>query len=124
MFWKKKNKPEKKLKAPEEARQAYRIAPDPGNPLFLNLEGNSLEIVEISSGGLAFKNQGLKANSLYTVDFVLPTGGSIQTRIKILRIDEENICRCNFIDLDVQSEDSLHRYVLVRQKDDLRSQHP
>ena len=124
MFWKKKNKPEKKLKAPEEARQAYRIAPDPENPLYLNLEGNSLEIVEISSGGLAFKNQGLKADSTYTVDFVLPTGGSIHTQIKILRIDEEDICRCNFLDLDVQSEDSLHRYVLVRQKDDLRSQHP
>ncbi len=124
MFWKKKNKPEKKLKAPEEARQAYRIAPDPENPLFLNVEGNSLEIVEISSSGLAFKNQGLEAGSTYTVDFVLPTGGSIQTRIKILRIDEEGICRCHFIDLDVQSEDSLHRYVLVRQKDDLRSQHP
>jgi len=124
LFWKKKNKPEKKLKAPEEARQAYRIAPDPENPLFLNLEGQSLEIVEISSGGLAFKNQGLKAASSYKIDFVLPTGGSIITRIKILRIDDEDICRCNFIDLDVQSEDSLHRYVLVRQKDDLRSQHP
>ena len=124
MFWKKKNKPEKKLKAPDEARQAYRIAPDPENPLFLNVEGNSLEIVEISSGGLAFKNQGLEAGSTYTADFVLPTGGRIETRIKILRIDEEDICRCHFIDLDVQSEDSLHRYVLVRQKDDLRSQHP
>jgi hypothetical protein len=124
LFWKKKNKPDKKLNAPDEARQAYRIAPDPENPLFLNLEGNSLEIVEISSGGLAFKNQGLKENSSYMVDFVLPTGGIIKTRIKILRIDEEDICRCNFINLDVQSEDSLHRYVLVRQKDDLRSQHP
>ena len=40
MFWKKKNKQEKKLKAPEEARQAYRVAPDPENLLFLNLEGN------------------------------------------------------------------------------------
>ena len=122
MFWKKKNKQEKKLTAPEEARQAYRVAPDSENPLFLNLEGNSLEIVEISSGGLAFKNQGLKAGSAYMIDFVLPTGGIIKTRIKILRIDEEDICRCNFINLDVGSEDSLHRYVLVRQKDDLRSQ--
>ena len=112
------------MNAPEEARQAYRIAPDPENPLFLNLEGNSLEIVEISSGGLAFKNQGLKENSSYMIDFVLPTGGIIKTRVKILRIDEENICRCNFLDLDVHSEDALHRYVLVRQKDDLRSQHP
>jgi PilZ domain-containing protein len=121
LFWKKKNKQEKKLKAPEEARQAYRVAPDPENPLLLNLEGNSLEIVEISSGGLAFKNQGLKAGSAYMVDFVLPTGGIIKTRIKILRIDEEDICRCNFINLDVESEDSLHRYVLVRQKENLRS---
>ena len=122
MFWKKKSKQENKLKAPEEARQAYRVAPDPENPLFLNLEGNSLEIVELSSSGLAFKNQGLKAGSAHMVDFVLPTGGIIKTRVKILRINEEDICRCNFINLDVKYEDSLHRYVLVRQKDDLRSQ--
>jgi len=122
LFWKKKNKKEEKLKPPEEARQAYRVAPDSENPLFINLEGASLEVVEVSSGGLAFKNQGLKAGSAYMIDFVLPTGGLIKTRIKILRIDEEDICRCNFINLDVDSEDSLHRYVLVRQKDDLRSQ--
>ena len=124
MFWKKKNKQEKKIKAPEEARQAYRIAPDPDNPLFLNLEELSLEIVEISSGGLAFKNQGLKADSTHMVDFILPTGGSIRSQIKILRIDDKDICRCHFVDLDLESEDSLHRYVLVRQKEDLRSKNP
>ncbi len=122
MFWKKKNKPDKIFKAPEEARQAYRVAPDPEYPLLMNLEGQSLEILEISSGGLAFKNKGFKAENTYKVDFVLPTGGAIKTHIKILRIDEEEICRCNFVNLDTRSEDALHRYVLVRQKDDLRSQ--
>ncbi len=112
------------MQAPDEARQAYRVTPDPENPLLLDLEGNSLKIVEISSGGLAFKNQGLKEGSSHSIDFVLPTGGAIKTRIKILRIDGEGICRCIFVNLDVASEDSLHHYVLVRQKDDLRSQHP
>ena len=121
MFWKKKNKPEKKFKAPEEARQAYRVVPDPENPILLNLEGISLEVVEISSGGLAFRNKGFQEGSSYKVDFILPTGGGIKTQIKILRIDEDDICRCNFIDLDIDSEDSLHHYVLVRQKEDLRS---
>jgi hypothetical protein len=122
LFWKKKNKPEKKFKAPEEARQAYRVVPDPENPILLNLEGISLEVVEISSGGLAFRNKGFQEGSSYKVDFILPTGGGIKTQIKILRIDEDDICRCNFIDLDIDSEDSLHHYVLVRQKEDLRSQ--
>jgi len=124
LFWKKKNKQEKKLKAPEEARQAYRVTPDPENPLFLNLGGNSLEIVEISSGGLAFRNQELQAGSSHMTDFVLPTGDRIKAKLKILRIDNEDICRGNFIDLDTHSEDSIHRYVLVHQKDDLRSQNP
>ncbi len=122
MFWKKKIKQDEKLKAPKEARQAYRVSPDTENPLLLSLEGQSLEILEISSGGLAFKNKGFKAENTYKVDFVLPTGGAIKTHIKILRIDEEEICRCNFVNLDTRSEDALHRYVLVRQKDDLRSQ--
>ena len=124
MFWKKKNKPDKKIKAPEEARQAYRVATDSEHPLHLNIEGKSLEIVEVSSGGLAFKNQGLATGSTHMIDLVLPTGGAFKTRIKILRIDEDNICRCNFVNLDVDSEDALHRYVLVRQKEDLRSQNP
>ncbi len=122
MFWKKKTKQDEKIKAPKEARQAYRVSPDTDNPLLLSLEGQSLEILEISSGGLAFKNKGFKAENTYKVDFVLPTGGAIKTHIKILRIDEEEICRCNFVNLDTKSEDALHRYVLVRQKDDLRSQ--
>lgn len=122
LFWKKKIKQDEKLKAPKEARQAYRVVPDPENPLLLSLEGQSLEILEISSGGLAFKNQRFKAEDTLKVDFVLPTGGAINTRIKILRIDEEEICRCNFVNLDMKSEDALHRYVLVRQKDDLSSQ--
>ena len=124
MFWKKKNKDkeEKKFKAPKEARQAYRVSPDPDNPIILNLEGQSLEVLEISSGGIAFKNQGFNAGDTFQADFVLPTGNAINTQIKILRIDEDDICRCNFLDLDMKAEDSLHRYVLIRQKDDLRSQ--
>jgi hypothetical protein len=122
LFWKKKIKQDEKLKAPKEARQAYRVSPDTENPLLLSLEGQSLEILEISSGGLAFKNKGFKAENTYKVDFVLPTGGAIRTHIKILRIDEEEICRCNFVNLDMKSENALHRYVLVRQKDDLSSQ--
>ena len=74
MFWKKKNKPEKKFNVPEEARQAYRVVPDPENPILLNLEGISLEVVEISSGGLAFRNKGFQEGSSYKVDFILPTG--------------------------------------------------
>ena len=123
MFWKKKNKQDK-FRAPDEARQAYRVTPDPDNPLFLNMAGKSLEILEISSSGLALKNQGFKAETSHMIDFVLPTGGAIKTRIKILRVDEEDICRCNFVNLDIESEDALHHYVLVRQKDDLRSQNP
>lgn len=123
MFWKKKNKEERKIKAPDEARQSYRVTPDPETPLHLNLAGKSLEIVELSSGGLAFKNQGLAAGSTHLIDFVLPTGGALKTRIKILRIDDD-ICRANFVNLDLDSEDALHRYVLVRQKEDLRSQNP
>lgn len=124
MFWKKKNKDDKKIKAPNEARQAYRVVPDPEDPLYLNLGGQSFEIIEISSGGLAFRNSDLQAGSTHMIDFVLPTGGALKTRIKILRIDEEGICRCNFLSLGVDSEDALHRYVLIRQKDDLRSQNP
>ncbi|NIP99911.1 MAG: hypothetical protein GWM98_05555, partial [Nitrospinaceae bacterium] len=77
MFWKKKNKPEKKFKAPEDPRQAFRVAPDPENPVSISLLDQTLELIEISSGGVAFKNEGLKENSSHMVEFILPPGRRI-----------------------------------------------
>lgn len=126
MFWKKKSdRPEegKKLfKVPEQSRGAFRIAPDPAEPIILKLGGADVSVIDISSGGLSFKNTNFKIDTPYDISFSLPHSAiTIKTKIKILRITDAQICPAIFIDLAPEFEDEIHHYVLHRQKEELKN---
>ena len=126
MFWKKKNKKSQKPlrihKVPDDPRQAFRILPDPDDPISLSVDGKDVNVTEISSTGLAFQNEGFKSEDVFKVRFFLPkVFTEISANLEILRVDEEGICRCLLKDMDQDAEDAIHHYVLLRQKDDLQS---
>ena len=123
MFWKKKSEePRKMFKVPEQSRGAFRIAPDPNEPIVLKVGGGTeVNVLDISSGGLSFKNVNFKVDTLYDANFSLPNGVAIKTKIKILRITDNQVCPAVFIDLNPEWEDEIHRYVLIRQKEDLKN---
>jgi hypothetical protein len=124
LFWKKKNKPSEgsRIKAPSDHRGAFRISPDPDNPLTLHFKNKKINALDISSKGLSFTNDGFQSRKRYPVHFHLPGETDIiSTKLDILRIDEEQICHCAFNLLTPDQEDAIHRYVLNRQKEDLRS---
>ena len=126
MFWKKKNKKDKKPlrihKVPDDPRQGFRVNPDPEDPIALNVDGKPVNVTEISSNGLAFENEGLKGQEVFKVRFFLPKiFAEITANLKILKVDAEGICMCLLKDMDPSAEDAIHRYVLLRQKDDLQS---
>ena len=126
MFWKKKNKEDKKPlrihKVPDDPRQGFRVTPDPEDPIVLNVDGKPVNVTEISSHGLAFQNEGFKGQEVFTVRLFLPkVFTEITASLEILRVDREGICLCVLKDMDQNAEDAIHRYVLLRQKDDLQS---
>jgi len=124
LFWKKKNKSteDTKIKAPSDHRGAFRVSPDPDHPLTLHFKGKQINALDISSKGLSFINDGLQARKRYSVHFDLPGESEIiSTKLDILRVDEERICHCALKVLTPDQEDAIHRYVLNRQKEDLRS---
>ena len=126
MFWKKKDKENKKplriQKVPDDPRQAFRVTPDPEEPISLSINGKAVDVTEISSNGLAFHNEGFKSEDVFKVRFFLPrVFTEISANLEILRVDEDGICRCLLKDLDQDAEDAIHHYVLLRQKDDLQS---
>lgn len=129
MFWKKNKQKEKEKNTffslpeeniPAEIRGAFRVQPSSTNPVDFNLEGHEHTVVDISSGGLSFKNIDFSVGDIFPVDFNLPYGiGRIETSIEILKVDKNDFCRCRFGDLTDEQEDVIHRYVLIRQKEQL-----
>lgn len=107
---------------PDDPRQAFRVVPDPEEPIHLDVGGKSVTVTEISSNGLAFLNEGFSGNEVFKVKIFLPkVFTEISASLEILRVDSEGICRCLLKDMDANAEDTIHHYVLLRQKDDLQS---
>ena len=126
MFWKKKNKDEEEkksmFKVPDQSRGAFRIAPSPEEPIIIDIIGEKVNVIDISSGGASFKNTKFKAETIYEGKFTLPnTGVVVKTKIKVLRITDAQICHSIFVELTPELEDEIHHYVLLRQKEELKS---
>jgi hypothetical protein len=128
LFWKKKTDEDKESKSKlfhlpkEDKRQAFRIAPDPNDPILVHLADKKVKVMEISSGGISFLDQGLKSKAVYPVSFTLPiTGALVKAKLRVLRVNRKGICQCRFVALDEKTENEIHRYVLARQKEILRS---
>lgn len=123
MFWKKKSEeePKKLFKAPEQSRGAFRISPDPEEPIAMKFNKVDVNVIDISSGGASFKNANFKENTLYDVVINLPHSAvTITAKMKILRIKEDQTCPAVFVDLAPEFEDEICQYVLLRQKEELK----
>ncbi len=124
MFWKKKAEEEeglKHIKVPPDSRQAYRITPSELDPIILYSGKDSYEVADISSGGLSLLSDKLKVEDEIDVIFSLPVSeDKIEVRLKVLRVGKKNIRHCQFLGLQQDMEDKIHKYVLERQKEELR----
>ncbi len=128
MFWKKKNTEDesqtksKLFKVPaSDQRQSFRVSPNPLEPIVVQIGDRKFKIIEISSGGISLKNDGLKPK---TVDQAALQSPIIDLKtlvnLNILRDNHDGMCLCAFVNLDAKTEDDVHRYVLARQKEELR----
>jgi hypothetical protein len=123
LFWKKKKNPEeekhKLFTCPAESRGAFRIAPHRERPVEFHLGGKRIAIDDISSGGISFKDPGIKPGTVFDSTFTLPTqlGEKYNVKVKIVRVADGK-CFCGFQDINPEVEDQIHLYVLQRQKED------
>jgi len=103
---------------PNEARKAFRVTPSPNAPLKATLNETSIEILNISSVGLCCKKNDLEVGKIYPAEIVLPSESkTISVSAEILENNEDNNCRCRFLDLSLDFENLIHLYVLNRQKE-------
>jgi hypothetical protein len=123
LFWKNSDKLnddfQKLFSVPSEARDAFRVNPSPDLPLKATLNAKTVVIINISSGGFCCTKTDLEVGKNYLAEVVLPPEDkTISASVTILQNDHDHHCRCQFQDLDPEYEDSIHLYVLNRQKEE------
>ncbi|OGR28668.1 MAG: hypothetical protein A2277_18585 [Desulfobacterales bacterium RIFOXYA12_FULL_46_15] len=125
MFWKKK-KPETKIirHETEELRQTYRYHFKEGQGFSILFKGKTVKVLDISAGGMSFKNQGFKPYDVDAIRFTLDVPNykgntSFSAELRILSIDEDHHCHCLFEQCSLEQYELIHKYVLEMQKNDL-----
>ena len=121
MFWKKKTKDTstKLFKNPTQTRGAFRVYPSKEKPILLKIGSTPINALDISASGISFANKDFKLGEKYSMELTLPNEQIMKLETEILKIDEENVCRCKIMGLDSDQEDTIHYYILARQKEEI-----
>ena len=121
MFWKKKTKDTstKLFKNPTATRGAFRVYPSKEKPILLKIGSTPINASDISASGISFANKDFKVGEKYSMELALPGEQIMKLETEILKIDEGNVCRCKIMGLDSDQEDTIHYYILARQKEEI-----
>lgn len=110
------------VKAKSSGRAAYRVVPDPDDPIILQLDGKLTRVIDISASGFSCPLDVVKAGRRYPYSIDLPTARRpLSGYVDVLPDTETGHMHGMFVDLSAEEVDLLHHYVLVRQKTVLRA---
>jgi hypothetical protein len=103
-------------------RSSYRVPPSKSAPIVFEFGGEKVQVIDISSGGLSFKNKDFKSGATQPIEFLLPNKNvSIAPILAIIAIGKQNICHCQFCEIREDEYEAIHQYVLKRQKEIMQS---
>lgn len=125
MFWKKKSPVSDALSYDtDNLRNAYRYHFQQGRGFKIEFKKKQVTVLNINAGGLAFYNQNFAQFDSDFIQFALDIpnfkGDSLFfARLRILKIDQNDICHCVFEQCSLEQHELIHKYVLEMQKNDL-----
>lgn len=98
-------------------RKAFRLCPSEADPIIITFMGKSVSLIEISAGGASFNNQGFKQGDSDNVRFSLyGQRHPVSAVMEVISIGEPDVCHCRFSDISEESQETIHRYVLLMQR--------
>ena len=117
LFWKNKKTPEDIFSYDSnEKRASFRVTPPSSEPIHASFKGDPIIVKDIGAHGISFRHPDLESGDTDQVTITLPgLDKTISAHTKIICIDKDGVCHCQFQDLDEASENILHRYVLAVQ---------
>ncbi len=109
----------------ENKRETFRYNPTPHDTLTIDFMGKSMDLIDISAGGVSFKDQGFAKGerdkiTLDLRDPDLRMGQILSIAIRILDIDARSICHCIFETPSEEQTEAVHRFLLVKQKKEIK----
>lgn len=110
------------VKAVVTGRAAYQVVPDPDDPIILQIDGKLSRILDISASGFTMPSGIVTAGRRYPFSLDLPSAKiPVGGYVDALPAQPDDAIQCAFVNLSVEEADAIHHYVLIRQKDALRS---
>jgi len=108
-----------------DQRSAYRYRADCSDCLEVSFLDKKIPLFDISAGGISFYNQGFSVNDMdvVTFDLNLPFMKKVPVfscALKIISIDENNLCHLEFVDISGTEQEIIHLYVLKQQEKQLK----
>ncbi len=127
MFWKKKQNNTEIILSDEiqNQRYAFRFKSGEANQLDFIFLGHRVKSIDISASGVSFENKGFSVGDSDHVELALKNSDlqdfqTISVTIKILMIDDKDVCHCCFENITEEQKEILHHYVLKQQKRAIR----
>lgn len=110
------------IKAVASGRTAYQVVPDPDDPIILQIEGKLTRVLDVSANGFTLPANVVTPGRRYPFSLDLPTGQvPVSGYVDALPQKENEEVQCLFVNLVPEEADCIHQYVLIRQKDAIRS---
>lgn len=111
-----------KIKAVATGRTAYAVVPDPDDPIILQIDGKLSRVVDISAGGFTMPPGIVPAGRRYPFSLDLPSAARpIAGYVDALPGAADENVQCAFVNLSNEESDTIHHYVLMRQKQAIRA---
>ncbi|MCK5837465.1 MAG: PilZ domain-containing protein, partial [Desulfobacula sp.] len=100
----------------------YHFKKDQG--FFIEFKEKKVMVLNISAGGVSFYNKGFRPFDVDDITFTLNIpkvmrNTTFQMELRILTLDQNNICHCIFEHCTLEQHELIHKYVLEMQKNDL-----
>jgi len=103
-------------------RTAYQVVPDPNDPIILQIEGKLTRVLDVSANGFTLPADVVTPGRRYPFSLDLPTGQApVSGYVDALPQKGNDEVQCLFVNLVPEETDAIHQYVLIRQKEAIRS---
>lgn len=103
-------------------RTAYQVVPDPDDPIILQIDGRLSRVLDISANGFSVPEQLVESGRRYRFSLDLPTAQvPVSGYVDAIPSKDQGQIQCRFVNLSAVEVESVHQYVLIRQKVAIRS---
>ena len=110
------------VKAVATGRMAYQVVPDPDDPVILQIDSKLSRVLDISATGFSIPHGIVSSGRRYPFSLDVPTAKKpMNGYVDALPGKSGEPVQCVFVNLSAEEADTIHQYVLIRQKEAIRS---